>query len=57
VDVGIGNAANLLLPSAGQWQVTVAAYDTLGQVGPASAPVIVTTLSDAERVYLPVVLK
>jgi hypothetical protein len=57
VDVGIGNAASLLLPSAGQWQVTVAAYDAMGQVGPVSSPVIVTTLSGAERVYLPVVLK
>lgn len=57
VDVGIGNATSLLLPVAGQWQVTVAAYDAMGQVGPASSPIIVTTSSDAEQIFLPVVLK
>ncbi len=57
VNVGIGNAASLLLPTAGQWRVTVAAYDALGQIGPASSPVTVTTGGDAARVFLPVVLK
>ncbi len=57
VDVGIGNAASLLLPTAGQWLVKVAAYDAMGQVGPASSPITVTTSSDAEQMFLPVVLK
>ena len=57
VDVGISNAASLLLPTAGQWQITVAAYDAMGQVGPASSPIMVTTSSDAEQTFLPVVLK
>ena len=57
MDVGIGNVANLLLPSAGKWQVTVAAYDAMGQIGPAGNPVTVTTFADAEQVYLPVLLK
>ena len=57
VDVGPANAASLLLPTAGQWQVTVAAYDAMGQLSPASSAVTVTTTVDASAVYLPLVVK
>jgi hypothetical protein len=57
VDVGPGNSARLLIPTAGQWQVTVAAYDAMGQLSPASSPVIVTTTVDAPALYLPLIIK
>lgn len=57
VDVGPANAASLLLPTAGQWQVTVAAYDAMGQLSPASSAVTVTTSVDALALYLPLVVK
>ncbi|RME72071.1 MAG: hypothetical protein D6784_14055 [Chloroflexi bacterium] len=56
VRVDARNAARLVLPTAGQWQITVSAYDAMGQVGPSSNPVTVTTLVDAERVYLPLLI-
>jgi hypothetical protein len=54
-DVGPANAATLLMPIAGQWQVTIAAYDVMGQLSPASSAVLVTTSTDAEAIYLPLV--
>jgi hypothetical protein len=57
VDVGPANATWLLIPTAGQWQVTIAAYDAMGRLSPASSPVIVTTTVDAPAVYLPLILK
>jgi hypothetical protein len=56
-DVGPGNSTALLIPTAGQWQVTIAAYDAMGQLSPASSPVIVTTTVDAPALYLPLIIK
>jgi hypothetical protein len=50
---GRANALNVLLPHAGAWQLTVAAYDAMGQLGPASGTIAVTTTVDAHSVYLP----
>jgi hypothetical protein len=41
----------------GQWQVTVAAYDAMGRLSPASGSVIVMTSVDAPAVYLPLIRK
>jgi hypothetical protein len=57
VDVGPANSAALFIPTAGQWQVTVAAYDAMGHLGPASSSIIVTTTVDAPAVYLPLIIK
>ncbi|MBE7550045.1 MAG: fibronectin type III domain-containing protein [Anaerolineales bacterium] len=57
VDVGPANATWLLIPRAGQWRVTVAAYDAMGQLSSASGSVIVTTSVDAPGVYLPLIRK
>jgi hypothetical protein len=57
VDAGPANATWLLIPRAGQWQVTVAAYDAMGRLSPASGSVIVTTSVDAPGVYLPLIRK
>jgi hypothetical protein len=51
------NSASLLPPYAGTWRIEVAALDAMGQVGPYSPPITVTTLVDPERVWLPLVLK
>ncbi len=56
-DIGPANATALLLPTAGQWRITVAAYDAMGQLSPASSAVIVTTAVDAPAVYLPLIIK
>lgn len=53
VDFSRANATRLLLPSAGSWKVSVAAFDAMGRVGPASAPVTVTTSVDGRRVLVP----
>jgi len=45
----------LLLPQAGDWRVSVAAYDAMGQLGPASAVITVTTTINAQQVFLPLV--
>jgi len=57
VTVNGANSASLLLPSAGTWRIEAAAFDAMGQVGPYSPPVTVTALLDAERVWLPLILK
>jgi hypothetical protein len=56
-DVGPANAANLLLPSAGQWRIRIATYDAMGRLSPFSNFVTVTTTTDAARVYLPAMVK
>lgn len=53
--VGRGNAASLILPQSGDWELRVAAWDAMQQSSPYSAPVQVTTFVDAVRVYLPAV--
>lgn len=55
IDTRAANSTTLLLPSAGHWLITVAAYDAMGHLSPASAVVIVMIFSDAERLYLPLV--
>jgi hypothetical protein len=57
VDVGPANSTALLISTAGQWQVAVAAYDAMGHLSPTSSPVIVTTTVDAPAVYLPLIIK
>ena len=47
------NALNVVLPHAGVLHLTVAAYDAMGQLGPASATIAVTIMVDAHKVYLP----
>jgi hypothetical protein len=55
VSIGAGrkNALPLLLPQAGDWCISVAAYDAMGQMGPASTVITVTTTVNAQQVYLP----
>jgi hypothetical protein len=57
VNIGPANSTDLLIPSAGQWQVTVAAYDAMGNLSPASNSVVVTTTVDAPAIYLPLIVK
>jgi hypothetical protein len=57
IDIGPANAAWLVMPTAGQWQVRVAAYDAMRRLSPASSSVIVTTNVDAPGVYLPFIRK
>jgi hypothetical protein len=56
-DIGPANSTMLLIPTAGPWQVSVAAYDAMGNLGPASSSVIVTTTVNAPAVYLPVIMR
>jgi hypothetical protein len=53
-NAGRRNFLLLILPYAGSWRITVSAYDAMGQAGPASAPIVVTTTNDAHLLYLPV---
>lgn len=57
IDLGPANATWLLIPTAGQWQVSIAAYDAMGRLSPSSNSVIVTTTVDAPAVYLPAISK
>ena len=54
VDARRQTTFNVLLPSAGAWRVSVLAYDAMGQLGPASSVITVTTTADAHLVFLPV---
>ncbi|MEN9938050.1 MAG: hypothetical protein RLZZ387_4629 [Chloroflexota bacterium] len=57
-DVGPATGATVSIPRAGSWRISVAAYDAMGNVGPSSAPVLVTTTSDAPAtLYVPLVLR
>jgi hypothetical protein len=53
VDVSRANAARLLLPQAGAWDLSVAAVDAMGRVGPFSAAVAATTTAGARRTFAP----
>jgi hypothetical protein len=57
LDVGPANATELLLPQAGQWEISVTAYDAMGRLSPASNSVIVTTTTNSEQIYLPLLRK
>jgi hypothetical protein len=52
-DVVRASQASILLPYAGSWRITIAAYDAMGRLGPQSAAVVVTTSVNASRVALP----
>ena len=52
VDVGRANAATLLL-GEGSWSITVRAYDAMGNLSPASAPVIVEGSGSLRGLFLP----
>ena len=55
LDVGRANATTLVLPRAGSWRVSVAAYDAMGQLGPASAEIVVTTTVAPRQVFVSLV--
>jgi hypothetical protein len=55
LEVGRRNAATLVLPQAGAWEIRIVAIDAMGNESPASAPVGVTTNADAQMLYLPMV--
>jgi hypothetical protein len=57
MDVGPTNSTALLIPTAGQWRVAVAAYDAMGNLSPAGSSVIVTTTVDALATYLPLIIE
>ncbi|MDX9832536.1 MAG: fibronectin type III domain-containing protein [Anaerolineae bacterium] len=54
VSAGRKNALLLSLPG-GDWTITVATYDAMGQVSPASMGITVTTTAAAHHVYLPLI--
>jgi hypothetical protein len=51
------NTIQLLLPQPGKWIVSISALDAMGNESDPSDPVIVTTSSKAQSVYLPVVVR
>jgi hypothetical protein len=57
MDVGPANAAQLVIPSAGQWQVTAFAYDAMNRLSAPGSAVTITITVDASRVYLPLIRK
>jgi hypothetical protein len=54
VSAGRKNALLLSLPG-GDWTITVATYDAMGQASPASMGITVTTTAAAHHVYLPLI--
>ena len=54
LDFSRANSATLLLPSAGSWQISVAALDAMGRASAFSAPVSANTTAGAARVLVPV---
>ncbi len=55
IDARRQNSFSLLLPRAGDWRVRVAAYGAMGQLGPTSGDVTVTTTVDAQQMFLPLI--
>jgi hypothetical protein len=55
IDAGRKNALQLVLPQAGDWRISTAAYDAMGQIGPASTVLTVTTAVNARQVFLPLI--
>lgn len=53
-DLGLTNSASLLLPSAGDWQFSVVAYDQMGNISPAAGPLGATTTASPAG-FLPLV--
>jgi hypothetical protein len=54
-DVVRATQSSILLPRAGSWRITIAAYDAMGRLGPSSAAVTATTTSNASQVVVPLV--
>jgi hypothetical protein len=54
-DVVRATQSSILLPRAGSWRITIAAYDAMGRLGPSSAAVTATTTSNASQVMVPLV--
>lgn len=54
LNAGRKNALLLPLPR-GDWTITVATYDAMGQLSPASTGITVTTTATARRLYLPLI--
>jgi hypothetical protein len=55
LDVGRRTAYYLLLPRSGEWEIRLQAVDAMGNVSLPSAPILVTALTDAISVYLPII--
>ncbi len=56
VDARRKNALALFLPIAGDWKIGVRAYDAMGNLSPETAQVTVTSLANAEQLFLPLAL-
>lgn len=54
-DIVRATQSSILLPRAGSWRITIAAYDAMGRLGPSSAAVTATTTSNASQVVVPLV--
>lgn len=57
VDAGRRNAFTLLLPLAGEWSIRLIGIDAMGNQSLPSAPLNVTTLTDASAIYLPILFR
>jgi hypothetical protein len=55
IDVVRATQSSILLPRAGSWRITIAAYDAMGRLGPSSAAVTATTTSNASQIVVPLV--
>jgi hypothetical protein len=55
IDAGRKNAQDILLPQAGTWRITVAAYDAMGQPGADSSAIFVTTSVGGSVEFLPLI--
>ena len=53
LDLSRANSATLLLPSAGNWQISIAALDAMGRASAFSAPASASTTTGAARVLVP----
>lgn len=57
LDLSRKNSQVILLPRKGDWMVSVAARDAMGQLSSASNQVLVTIAEDARQIYLPAILR
>ncbi len=56
LNAGRANAGRVLLPEVGSWRISLAAYDAMGIIGPATSITLTTTIS-AQQVWLPAVMR
>jgi hypothetical protein len=54
LEVGRRNSTNLIIPSAGAWNIRLQAYDAMGWASSLSSPVSVITAVDAKLIFLPI---